>query len=329
MPAQERAALETSSQVVEERTPRVLQLVAKGASLAEVLNALTLGIERLAPDCLCSILLLDEERKHLLRGSGGSLPEEYMNLVNGLAIGPDVGSCGSAAYRNETVVVEDISTDYRWAAAKALPLGFGLKACWSVPIRDSRGAAVGTFAMYHLAPASPRHGDLRLVEAAALLAGNAIERLRSEQRLRENAERLELAEQAAQFWIWDLDIPTEMLTLSSGFAALIGSTEPVPRMRLEQFRELVHPADRHFLQERQWRAQVPALTSNSGWLHGTGNPVGFARRDGLKCPAASRCARSGATIRYQRSERNAGVFWSRRYSPPKRLPAPRASFWPT
>ena len=114
-----------------------------------------------------------------------------------------MGSCGSAAYRNQTVVVEDIATDYRWAAARQLPLGFGLKACWSVPIRDSAGAAVGTFAMYHRNPATPRQGDLRLVEAAALLAGNAIERLRAEQRLRDTAERLDLAERAASFGIWE------------------------------------------------------------------------------------------------------------------------------
>jgi signal transduction histidine kinase/CheY-like chemotaxis protein len=242
--------------VVEEER-RVLELVAKGASLQQVLDALTLGIERLAKDCLCSILLLDEEKRHLLRGSGGSLPEEYMRIVNGLEIGPDIGSCGSAAFRNETVVVEEIATDYRWAVAKHLPLRFGLQACWSVPIRDSAGAAVGTFAMYHRNPAYPRKGDLRLVEAAALLAGNAIERLRAEQRLRENAERIEFAERAASFGIWELDISTGILTASVGLAALLGrpvrSAENL-RMSIPEFRQMIHPSDRDFVRTTMARA---------------------------------------------------------------------------
>ena len=240
----ELSALEKSSRIIEEER-RVLELVTKGASLQNVLDALTHGIERLAPECLCSILLLDEEKRRLLRGSGGSLPEEYMRIVNGLEIGPDVGSCGSAAYRNETIIVEDIATDHRWAAAKALPLSFGLQACWSVPIRDSHGGVAGTFAMYHPRPTRPSKGELRLVEASAQLAGNVIERLRAEQRLRDAAERLSLAEKAASFGIWDLDFSTGILTVSEGFVALTGLTEPAGTLSLDRFREIIHPEDRN------------------------------------------------------------------------------------
>ena len=244
----ELTALEKSSRIIEEER-RVLELVTKGASLQEVLDGLTRGIERLAPQCFCSILLLDEDKRHLLRGSGGSLPEEYMRIVHGLEIGPDVGSCGSAAYRNETIIVEDISTDYRWAVAKALPLGFGLQACWSVPVRDSHGAVVGTFAMYHPRPTRPSKGELCLVEASAQLAGNVIERMRAEQRLRDAADRLALAEKAAAFGIWDLDIPTGILTVSDGFVALTGLTEPPGKLNLDRFREIIHPADRDRVQK--------------------------------------------------------------------------------
>ena len=123
---------ERSSRFIEEER-RVLELVAKGASVKQVLDALTAAVERMAPNCFCSVLLLDEEGLHLREGSGGGLPRGYMERVDGLPIGPDVGSCGSAAYRNQTIIVQDISTDYCWAAAKGLPLGFGLHACWSVP----------------------------------------------------------------------------------------------------------------------------------------------------------------------------------------------------
>ncbi len=249
----ERAALEVSSKVLEEER-RVLELVAKGASLQEVLDALTHGIERLAPECLCSILLLDEDKKRLLRGSGGSLPEEYMGIAHGLPIGPNMGSCGTAAYLNETVVAEDIATDHRWATAKDLPLGFGLQACWSVPIRDSSGGVVGTFGMYHRQPASPRQGDLRLVEAAALLAGNAIERLSAEKRLQENAERTEMAEQAAAFGVWDLDLASGVMNASAGLSALLGTGRTARRMTLADFRDLIHPSDRDFVHETMNRA---------------------------------------------------------------------------
>jgi hypothetical protein len=97
----ERKALARTSLVLEEER-RVLELVAKGASLREVLDALTHAIERMATHCFCTVLLLDEDRLRLLEGSGGSLPAEYMRAINGLEIGPEVGACGTAAFRNET-----------------------------------------------------------------------------------------------------------------------------------------------------------------------------------------------------------------------------------
>ena len=235
--------IEQSSQFLEEER-RVLQLVAKGASIGEVLDALTAAIERMAPECFCSILLLDEDRRHLRTGAGGRLPSEYMRLVDGLEIGPDVGSCGSAAFRNQTVIVSDIATDYRWAAAKELPLGFGLRACWSVPIRDSRDRVLGTFAMYHPAPATPGPRDLAIVEAGAYLAGNVIERLTADRKLREAVERLRLAEDAAGFGLWELDFATDMVTLSEGAAVLSGLPANTSKMANSALNQLIHPDDR-------------------------------------------------------------------------------------
>ena len=223
---------------------RVLQLVAKGASMREVLDTLTVAIEGMAPECFCSILLLDEDGRHLKAGAGGSLPAEYMQLVDGLEIGPDVGSCGSAAFRNQTVIVSDIATDYRWAGAKELPLGFGLRACWSVPIRDSEEQVLGTFAMYHPVPATPDPRDLAIVEAGAYLAGNVIERLTADRKLHEAVERLRLAEEAAGFGLWDLDLETDVVTLSEGAAALNGLPRKSARVREEDLRQLIHPDDR-------------------------------------------------------------------------------------
>ena len=220
-----------------------MEMMGRGASLSEVLDTLTRAIENMAPECLCSILLLDEARGHLLTGSGGSLPEEYMRAVNGLAVGPDVGACGSAAFRNETVIVEDIATDYRFAMVKDFVMSFGLRACWSVPIRDSSNQVSGTFAMYHRRPAKPRERELQLVEAGALLAGNAIERLRAIRRLRENEERIRLAERTAALGIWQLDFHSGTITVSEELAVQLGLARAAARLSASQLREVIHAED--------------------------------------------------------------------------------------
>src|SRR5580658_3746525 len=255
--------LERSSRVIEEER-HVLELIAKGCSLKEVLNALTAAIERMAPECFCTVLLLDDEGKRLLEGSGGGLPPAYMQGVNGLEIGPEVGACGSAAYQNETTIIEDIANDRRFLGpARGFVLSFGLRACWSVPIRDSKQKVLGTFAMYHKRPATPHDRDLRVVEAGAHLAGNAIERLRAEEKLRENAERIAMAEKAAAFGIWQTDLLTEMVTFSEGFAALTGLTGRPLRLHLDQWREMIHPDDRAALDSAAKAAMAESGSLNA------------------------------------------------------------------
>ena len=249
----EQDALEKSSRLLAEER-RVMEMMGRGASLTEVLDTLTRAIENMAPECLCSILLLDEEGRHLLTGSGGSLPEEYMRAVNGLTIGPDVGACGSAAFRNETVVVEDVSTHYRFAMAKDFVTSFGLRACWSVPIRDSSNNVTGTFAMYHRRPARPRERELELVEAGAHLAGNAIERLRAIHRLRDNDERIKLAEKTAAVGIWQLDFQNGTITVSEELASQLGLARTTSRLRKSEWRSVIHTEDRRTLRAALKRA---------------------------------------------------------------------------
>ena len=232
--------LEKSSRVLEEER-QVLELIARGASLKQVLDALTHAIEHMSPGCLCSVLLLDEDGRTLLEGSGGSLPQDYIRGVHGLEIGPEVGACGTAAFLNEMVIVENITTDPKFSAARGFVLSYGLRSCWSMPIRDSKKNVLGTFAMYHRFPAKPRELELRLVRAGAHLAGNAIERLRAEQSLRENADRIALAEKVASFGIWEVDNASSMLKFSDGFAAMMGLTDGPRRLGMEQWRAMIHP----------------------------------------------------------------------------------------
>jgi PAS domain S-box-containing protein len=226
--------------IEEER--HVIEMMGRGASFQEVLDTLTHAIEKMAPNCLCTILLLDEDGRRLLKGSGGSLPPAYMDAVNGLQIGPDVGACGSAAYRNVTVTVEDIATDPRFSSpARDFVMSFGLRACWSVPIRDSNHQVLGTFAMYHRVPAKPKKEQLLLVEVGAHLAGNAIERLRATARLREYAEQIDISEHAALFGFWE--IAGGRIRFSDGFANLIGLKDGPRELPAQQWSKMIHPDD--------------------------------------------------------------------------------------
>lgn len=234
-----------ASSLVIETERRMLELVAKGAPLSEVLNTLTEAIERISPQSLCTIMLLDEEhRRRLLVASGPSVPQAYLQAANGLEIGPEVGACGSAAYRNETVIVEDIATDPRFASARDFVLSHGLRSCWSQPFRDSRGSVLGTFAIYRRQIAKPRPEELRLARIAGQLAGNAIERIRAERQLNDALKRLSLAERVARFGIWEADFQKNMVTISEGLAALMERPASKFQLTRGEFEAMVHPDDR-------------------------------------------------------------------------------------
>jgi len=245
-----------TSSLVTETERRMLELVAKGAPLSEVLDTLTEAIERISPESLCTIMLLDEEhRRQLLIASGPSLPQEYLQATNGLEIGPEVGACGTAAFTNETVIVEDIATDPRFAAAREFVLSHGLRSCWSQPIRDHRGSVLGTFATYRRVISSPRPEELNLARVAGQLAGNAIERIRAEQQLKDAVKRLNLAEKAAQFGIWEADFQRNIITLSEGLAALMERPPSKLQLTRAEFESMVHPEDRNALWSRATQSE--------------------------------------------------------------------------
>ena len=173
----------------------ILETLASNRSLAEVLADVARLIERHGRGALCSILLLDQDGQHLRHGAAPSLPEAYNQAVDGVVIGPTVGSCGAATFLGERVIVEDIATHPNWASFAYLALEAGLRACWSEPIRASRGAVLGAFALYHRAPRAPDTKDLRLLEFAAETTALVIEQKRTEAEL--ESYRLGLEDQVA------------------------------------------------------------------------------------------------------------------------------------
>lgn len=169
----------------------LLEMVAKGAPLIPTLDQLLLLIEGQSRGVLCSIMLLDDDGVHMHSAAGPSLPPDYMALLEGVAIGPGVGSCGTAMFLREPVVVSDIMHDPLWAPYRELAAPFGLRACWSRPIFGQDGAVLGSFAMYYREVRQPDARDLELIDTATDLAGIAIGRMRHERELQRHRAHLE------------------------------------------------------------------------------------------------------------------------------------------
>jgi PAS domain S-box-containing protein len=168
----------------------ILEMIARDAPLEETLENLVRFVEAQFAGLLCSVLLLDEDGQHVRHGAAPSLPKPYSEAIDGLRIGPKAGSCGTAMYRRETVVVTDILQDPLWEAYRDVAGRYGLRACWSTPILSHSGTALGSFAMYYREPRSPSPAETRALELATHLAGIAIERKLA----REERERLRQAQ---------------------------------------------------------------------------------------------------------------------------------------
>ena len=178
-------------QQLETYREKVLELLATGAALDESLKAIVSGIETINSNMLCSILLLDNDRQCLLLGSAPSLPRFYNDTIDGTAIGPSNGSCGTAAYSGMRVIVEDIQTHPYWVQWKELAAKAKLRSCWSEPIVSSKNKVLGTFAIYHRQICKPTPTDIELIVTAAKLASIAIEQTQTQQELNHYRDHLE------------------------------------------------------------------------------------------------------------------------------------------
>lgn len=163
---------------------RVLERMAHGASLDEVLGAVVRFVQSQYPEMICTVMLLDESGKHLRHGASTRLPQAMIQAFNGAVIGSGQGSCGTAAFENRTVIVTDIAVDPLWEPWRELALSQGMRSCWSVPIVSSAGRVVATFANYRHEPHTPTPDELDLANACAQIAGIAIDRQRAEHQLK-------------------------------------------------------------------------------------------------------------------------------------------------
>jgi len=167
-----------------------LKMMFIGASLNEVLTSITRLIEAHSEGMLCSIFLLDEDGLHLRYGAAANLPQAYQAATDGVCIGPNVGSCGAAAYLRQPVFISDMLSHPNWEGFRDVVLQSGLRAAWSTPILSHDGKVLGTFCMYYREVRQPVTDEIQLIDYASRIAATAIERKRAEEKLRQDERDL-------------------------------------------------------------------------------------------------------------------------------------------
>lgn len=210
-----RAALQIASQNT------LLAQIAQGMPLPEILNTLVQEVEHQFEDIMCSVLLLDAENR-LQHGANQKLSADYVRLVEEVKIGDGVGSCGTAAFRNQTVISADIAQDAKWQDFRETALSFGLRACWSTPIMGRNGQVLGTFGIYCGQARSPRPTELEILEQMANIAGIAIERSRAKADLKASEAQYRRIVETANEGIWIIDATDITSFVNPNMAALLG-----------------------------------------------------------------------------------------------------------
>lgn len=221
----------------------VLELLSKGAALHTILEEIVRGVEQHKKDIICSILLLDVEKKRLWTACAPSLPDFYNEAINGSEIGMGVGSCGTAAYTGERVVVADIQAHPYWENYKALATRANLRACWSEPIKDSSGNVLGSFAIYHQFISTPTQKDIELIKQAADLVSVVLHKFKTDEILKANEERWKFAIAGSNDGTWDWNINTNQVYFSSRWKEMLGFEDHEIQDTVEEWSKRVHPDD--------------------------------------------------------------------------------------
>jgi len=162
---------------------QLLEMVAGGHSMSEILEAICRLVESTAGGCYCSVLLTDPSGTRVEHGAAPSFPASFINSIIGRPLKIDEGPCGLAVRLNEQVIVADLTTETRWPDLRRLILAHGLRSCWSTPISSAAGKILGTFGVYYREPKTPTSLHQSLLEQFKHIARIAIERRLSEEAL--------------------------------------------------------------------------------------------------------------------------------------------------
>jgi PAS domain S-box-containing protein len=278
------------AEALREGESRILETIARDAPLTEILEQLVLVVEAQFTGMLCSVLLLDEDGQHVRHGAAPNLPAAYTAAIDGLRIGPNAGSCGTAMYRREPVVVTDILRDPLWDAYRGVAEQHGFRACWSTPILAHSGKVLGSFAMYYREPRSPSPAETDALQMATHLAGIAIERKLTHEQLRRSEAYLAEAQRLTHTGSWAFNAEKAIYWSDENFR--IWELDPLRGLPdRETVLQRIHPEDRdrvveyveQALREKkdyavEFRILLPDGTVKH--IHGLSHPV-FSESGGL------------------------------------------------
>lgn len=223
----------------------VLELNAiSSTTLKQTIDHLVSGLENIIPRMMGSVLLLDEERMTMRVLSAPSLPESYNESINGASIGPNVGSCGTAMYTRNTVIVSDISVNPFWESHKKLAGKHGLRACWSVPLIGSVNQVLGSFAIYYKEKRSPTQKELSTINRVSSLVRIIVENKKAEEIIHFSNTRYDLITSATNDMIWDWDLQkNEVFRSARGLEKVFGVINNESIKNPEDWHKRVHPDD--------------------------------------------------------------------------------------
>lgn len=222
----------------------VFGLIAAGAPLGDVLATILRAVEELSPGALASFVLLDEDGIHMRHRSAPSLPEAFSRSIDGVAIGPCAGSCGTAMHLGRPVVTVDIETDPLWEQIRPLARAHGLRACWSTPVKRADGKVAASFALYWREPRAPSDDDRALIARISGLASIAIERGRSLDALRESEQRFQAVASATADVAWDWDLKRNTVWWGEEVGDVFGHDRDALCAGPDAWAAHVHPEDR-------------------------------------------------------------------------------------
>ncbi|MAC83924.1 MAG: diguanylate cyclase [Arcobacter sp.] len=209
-------------ELIYEDNKSLLEYIAIENDLEKILTKIISLAEERNEDTKCSILLLDKSKKHLLKGAAPSLPDFYNEAINGVEIGEKIGSCGSAAYKKQRVIIENIDTHENWQPYLELTRKANLHACWSEPIISSNNEVLGTFAIYNSIYKAPSEFELKLISSYSNMASIAIEKDNVYKKVLENEYQLSQLFNNTQSGLIYINNRRKIIKANKRFAEIFG-----------------------------------------------------------------------------------------------------------
>lgn len=228
---------------IEKLERNILELNSRGMTTSiELLQAYTLGIESLIPGMKCAVMKIKNNR--IYNWASPSLPQFFKDYIEGIEIGINAGSCGTAAFLKQRIIAQDIATDPRWADFREVALKANLAASWSQPIISSEGKVLATFAMYYSVQKKPDATEISLIERASSLLTVILEARRNTHLLKDATLLMSQGQELAHFGNWSWNIQKDVVTWSDTLYQIYGLKKGEFDATFEGYQRLLHEDDR-------------------------------------------------------------------------------------